>query len=113
MSKNQELQEEIDALREELRRLKHEHAAAIGELSAARGGKLEAAKIAEIAQVHAAECDALKAQNAELAAYAGDLASVVHYFEESVAPPAELMQRVNAKRYGRKLANGVPNPGAA
>ncbi len=103
------LQEEIDALREQHRLLKHEHEAAVKELEALQSGKHEARRIAETAEVAAAERDSWKAQCAELAAYSGDLVTLLHYYESNMSPPPDLLLRVNTKRQGpNKLQNGAP-----
>ncbi len=103
-----EQQIEIDGLREEARRLRSALEAAESELAALRSGKDEARAIAESAEVLAAERDALKTYVTNLAAHAGDLTTVVNCYEANTAPPYDVMKRVNAKRYGTPLQNGVP-----
>ncbi len=101
-------QEELDALREKHRRQTHELEAAQKELEALRSGKLEARRIAEAAETASAERDSWKAQCTELAAYTGDLVTLLRYYEENIAPPPDLLLRVNTKRQGpNKLQNGA------
>lgn len=101
-------QDEIDGLREQLRLLRHEHEANLKELEALRSGKTEARRIAEAAEMAAADRDAWKKQYEELAARYADLDLAFNYFAESTSPPAELMTRIYKAREGRKLDNGVP-----
>jgi hypothetical protein len=103
-----EQQTEIDGLREEVRRLRNAFEASENEVAALRSGQAEARAIAESAEVLAAERDALKRDVVALAAHAADLATVVHCYESNAAPPYDVMKRVNAKRYGTPLQNGVP-----
>lgn len=101
-------QHEIDALRDEVKRLQGLYDAAESEVAALRSGKEEARSIAAGALELAAERDALKRELASLAAHAGDLMTIVRSYEANSAPPADVLQRVNAKRYGNRLQNGVP-----
>lgn len=115
-------QTEIDALRKEVQRLSVLYDAAEREVAALRSGKEEARRIAEAAEIAAAERDALKTEvaglrlavgedNGTLAAFAGDLLTMVRCYEANMVPPSDVLDRVNAKRYGRPLQNGVPPKG--
>lgn len=119
MANNSDHHSEIKGLRDEVRRLQGLYDAAEREVAALREGKVEARKIAESADLLAAERDALTAEVARLtklvgedvagiAAYAGDLLAIVRCYEANAAPPSDVLRRVNAKRYGSELQSGVP-----
>jgi predicted nuclease with TOPRIM domain len=93
-------QQEIDGLRDELRRLRSAHDAAESELAALRSGKPERSAIAESAEIHAAERDDWKRRYEELADFNADLDTLLRHYESNTAPQADLLGRVFKRRSG-------------
>jgi hypothetical protein len=103
MSKTQ--QEEIDALRKQMRIQQHQLEAAEKEVTALRSGKPEARSIAESAEVLAAERDQWRERFNELAAFNADLDTLLRHYESNTAPQADLLGRIHKQRSGVRVAS--------